>query len=843
MTLLSAFIGASALGANWPERPQLQAVRVSEPPRVDGDLSDPAWQSAPAFTDFTQHEPNDTEPATLFTSVRIVYDDDAIYFGLRMDDTERPTVRLARRDSFTQSDFVSINLDPQLDRLTGNAFTISPANVQVDTVLYDDIGEDPSWDGVWESATSVSESGWTAEVRVPFSQLRFPDRQVHVWGINITRRTMRLNEIVRIVNTPKGQTGFVSNFANLTGIEGIRRGRPLEVLPYVLARGDFRSRFESNPILSDQEQTFDGGIDLKYGLTSTLTLSGTINPDFGQVEVDPAVVNLTEFETFYPEKRPFFTEGASLFSFGSSPAPARFNFIDPPRVFYSRRIGRSPQVLPDSAGLVDAPAQTRILGAAKITGRTRGGWSIGVLDALTDSESARFLSAGGPDRVEIEPATNYFVSRVAKELTPGSRVGFVLTSVDRSLSDELEVLTRSARTIGFDGYTSFGNRSWILEGSAIGSRIEGSHESIRLAQGAATRYYQRPDAGHIDFDPRRTSLSGWGGSAMLSRADGVWRPIVSVQAYSPGLETNDAGYMQRTDLISATGVMQYYNRTVTDRFRDRNVWLATWQNSNFDGDVLERGILVRAYATTSGYWRPTAELIAWDETVSDRLTRGGPLAAVPAGWTASARIESDNRRTIWFGARGEYRREDDGSWRRGGSVSFHARPVSNLQFSIEPSYSHSDRYAQYLTAFADPAAGATYGRRYLFANLEQHLFEVATRVDWTLSPRLSFQLYLQPFVAAGDYYDPKALVAAKTREYEPWSYDEQQHDFNLRSLRGSAVVRWEFRPGSTLYLAWNENRRGFDNDGRFRLADDLAAIPDAPSHDVFIVKVSYWLPL
>ncbi|MGZ8830519.1 MAG: DUF5916 domain-containing protein, partial [Thermoanaerobaculia bacterium] len=373
-------IAPAAHPANWPEHPRLHAVRVAVAPVIDGDLSEPSWQNAPEFTDFTQHDPDDTRPPTMRTSIRIVYDDAAIYFGAKMTDPQRPTALLARRDTFNQTDFLSINIDPQLDRLSGNAFTVTPANVHIDTVLYNDIVEDGSWDGVWESQTRIVPDGWIAEVRIPFSQLRFPDRPVHVWGLNVTRRTTRTNEWVRIVNTPKGQTGFVSHFADIVGIEGIHRGRPVEVVPYTMARSDIRTRV-TDPLADRHDASAEGGLDLKYALTSTLTLTGTINPDFGQVEVDPAVVNLSQFETFYPEKRPFFTEGLNNFQFGDTPAPSHFNFFFPPSLFYSRRIGRN---------------DTRILGAAKVTGKLAGGWAVGMLDALTDDfgKSNYFVSRG-----------------------------------------------------------------------------------------------------------------------------------------------------------------------------------------------------------------------------------------------------------------------------------------------------------------------------------------------------------------------------------------------------------------------------------------------------------------
>ncbi|HUP46360.1 MAG TPA: DUF5916 domain-containing protein [Thermoanaerobaculia bacterium] len=785
------------IAANWPDHPQLRAVRATGPINIDGDLSDPAWQNAPEFTDFTQHDPDDGQPATLPTSIRIVYDDEAIYFGAKMTDPERPTALLARRDNFTQSDFLAINIDPQLDRLSGNAFVVSPANVQVDTVLYNDIGEDSSWDGVWQSATGIVPDGWIAEIRVPFSQLRFPDRDVHVWGLNVTRRTLRLNETVRIVNTRKGETGFVSHFADIVGIEGIRRGRPLELVPYAVARSDIRTQFDF-PV-DGYDSSAEGGLDLKYALTPTLTLTGTINPDFGQVEVDPAVVNLSQFETFYPEKRPFFIEGVSIFRFGDTPAPAHFSFILPPQTFYSRRIGRD---------LDDTDA--RIYAASKLTGKLPGGWTLGVLDALTDAADG----------------TNYFVSRGTREIGDGARLGFMATAVNRR---EL----RSAQTAGVDGYTSFFGKSWILEGSLTGSRISGDAEEIAAAQMSPARYYTRPDASHVSFDPTRTSLTGWGGRAMVSKATGVWRPIVQVQAYSPGFETNDIGFMQRTDVISSSAVMMYTNQNRGKRTRDRNFWFGTWQNNNFDGDTLHRGVFADWFVTTTNYLRPRAALFVVSSALDDRLTRGGPVVRRPSGYSSELSFGTDQRKKFVFEVGAYTEGNGDGAYRHQLQVGLTARPSSNLQLEIGPGFSRVHDTTQYV---------ATSEGRYIFAELEQRSFEIATRADWTLTPRLSFQLYMQPFIASGDYHDFHALADPRRGTYVPVVYDLSP-DFNLRSVRASAVMRWEFRPGSALFVAWNENRAGVAGVGDFSLWRDLRAIPDAPSHDVILVKVSYWLPM
>lgn len=833
-----------ARAANWPDRPTLRAVRVATAPVIDGDLSDAAWQQAPEFTDFTQHDPNDGEPSTMRTSLRIVYDEHAIYFGAKMDDSQKPTALLQRRDDFGNYDFLSINIDSQHDRLSGAAFTVTPSNMQIDSILYNDIGEDGSWDAVWDSVGKIVADGWVAEVRVPFSQLRFPDKDVHVWGINVTRRTTRLNEWVRIVNTKKGETGFVSHFADVVGIEGIRRGRQLELVPYVVARSDIRSRFDrSNPFVDQMQQRNDAGLDVKYALTSNLTLTGTINPDFGQVEVDPAVVNLSEFETFYPEKRPFFTEGSNIFQFGDSPAPAHFNFFFPPSEFYSRRIGRSPQGFIENARFSTAPTDTTILGAAKITGKLAGGWSLGVLDALTDAERGLFVAGADSGRRQVEPMTNYFVSRATKEIGDGSRIGFLLASVNRRIPEELEQLRSSALTAGVDGYTSFREKSWVFEWNATGTRVGGSDDAIALTQLGSARYYQRPDAEHVDFDPTRSSLTGWGARAMLSKSTGRWRPNVQVQGYSPGYETNDVGFMQRSDMVSAHAMMLYVNEDVTKRFRERQLWFGTWQNRNFDGDTLETGLVVDHFAVLSNYWSYRTALFLDGGGIDDRLTRGGPVARSPRSWSFESSLESDSRKRFFWEIDAELERSSDGSYGRSVEVSLAFRPSSNVRLSIEPGYSREHTFAQFLGSFPDPSAVATYGRRYHFSQLEQRTFEMGTRLDWILHSRLSFQLYLQPFIASGDYHDPQVLAAARTRDFLPLATAEPDRDFNFRSVRGSAVMRWEFRPGSALYVVWNENRADVVPEGDFQFTRDFRAIPNAPSHDVFLVKVSYWLPI
>nr|MDQ3283177.1 carbohydrate binding family 9 domain-containing protein [Acidobacteriota bacterium] len=609
------------------EKREFQAVRAAKSPIVDGDLSDEAWQNAPELTGFTQREPDEGKPATQQTRVKVVYDDDAIYFGAFMEDAGPVTPLLARRDTdFGNGDFIKFSVDSQHDRQNGAAFIVNASNVQSDSILFNDIADDSSWDGVWNSATKITDKGWFAEVRVPFSQLRFPDRETHTWGFNVTRWNARLHEMSRLVFTPRTETGFVSRFGDLSGISGVHPKRSLEVVPYGVARTDLRSR-PDNPFVESSAHRADAGVDVKYGLTSNLTLTGTINPDFGQVEVDPAVLNLSQFETFFPEKRPFFTEGASVFRFGNSPAQSRWGFnVWFPTFFYSRRIGRVPQGWIDEADYVDTPSETTILGAAKITGKLGKGWSVGLLDALTDREQAWFRDGAHTGKTTVEPMTNYLVGRATKEYGKDSRAGFMFTSVNRRLSENLKPeLRESAYFAGADGYTRFKDKTWLIDWYAGTSLIEGSAEAIERAQKSSARYYARPDASHVELDPTRTSLTGWAARSMLAKQKGKWRPNIQVQALSPGFEINDVGFLPRTDAISTHALVQYVDTDAKKYTREINAWVGKYQNWNFDGDRTANGLSSELYLQLKNYWYVDFGLSGGERRMDDRITRGGPV--------------------------------------------------------------------------------------------------------------------------------------------------------------------------------------------------------------------------
>ena len=880
---ISLALTVSLLAQSAPGRATYSAARASAPPVLDGDLSDAVWQAAPEITGFTQRDPDEGKPAKNQTRVRVLYDDAAIYFGAVMEDDGPVRPLLARRDSdMNNGDYIRVSIDSQHDRQNGAAFVVNASNVQMDMILYNDIYDDVTWDAVWESATKINAEGWTAELRIPYSQLRFPESDVHTWGFNVSRWNPRTGENTRLAFNPKSESAFVSKFADLSGITGIHPRRAFEIVPYGVARTDLSSRAD-NPFVQPASHRMDAGVDLKYGLTSSLTLTGTINPDFGQVEVDPAVLNLSQFETFFPEKRPFFTEGADVFKFGSGPANSRWGFnMWFPTFFYSRRIGRSPQgwvdenfVTAEGGGFdtidyVDSPVETTILGAAKVTGKVGKKWTVGVLDAVTDREQAWFSAASTRDartvsgKQTVEPMTNYLVARATRAYGKDSRAGFMFTSVNRKLTDNLEPkLRESAYFAGVDGYTLFKDKTWLLEWLGGSTLIEGDEDAIARAQRNPARSYDRPDAQSFEYDPTRTSLTGWMGRVMFARQKGRWRPNVQVQALSPGFEVNDVGFLPRTDAVSSHAIMQYINTDQTEHTREISWWAAKYQNFNFDGDRTANGVAGNFYVQFKNYW----ETYAWGggqgNQLNDRLTRGGPVMLYRGYKYAGGGFGSDTRKK--FSASVETERVVDGFhgtnqmyW-----TSLTYRPSPGLRFSVTPRYSDLHEVAQYVTTLTDRGYEPTYGNQYVFSTLDQKTIDVGIRTEWTVSSRLSLQLYLQPFVASGAYSGFKYLTRARDDEFTPLGavdYDESGNayrgggagassyefgnpDFNFRSVRGSAVMRWELRPGSAMYVVWNENRADVVPIGDFRPRRDFGALPDAPSQDVFLVKFSYYLPM
>ena len=843
----------------------LRAVRVTHPPSVDGRLDEEAWVEAPAATEFLQRDPDEGQPSTERTEVRVLYDAEAIYVGVRLFDREPDRIarRLSRRDENADADRVIVYLDPRHDHLTGASFELTAAGVQSDQALYDDTRDDEAWDAVWTGEVSVDHLGWSAEMRIPYSQLRFPNLTSHTWGFNVERVIRRKREQAWLVLTRKGERGLVSRMGHLTGLDGIAPKAHLELLPYAVARTELvQPDAPGNPFNDGFRAFSSAGLDIKWGVSSSFTLDATVNPDFGQVELDPAVINLTAFETFFSEKRPFFTEGAQIFgNFGQLGG----GNSQPPDLFYSRRVGRSPQGSV-TGDFVDRPTSSTILGAGKLTGKTHGGWSVGVLGALTGSERARTFSAGRESKVLIEPATNYLVARLLHEGGQGG-FGFMGTSVVRPLDDvALEArLARRAFTGGADAYYFFdADREWLVSGQFSTSQVQGETAAIERLQRSSSRYFQRPDARRLD--PTRSSLSGWSGNASFGRESGALRIGSTVRAVSPGFEVNDLGFLTQADRISAEAGVTW-EKFLPDRFtRNREFSMSREWSWNFDGQ--DQG----------GDWRAAAEftfLNYWDADISvrretggydDRLTRGGPMARAPAGWDISFDAGTDSRKPVSLRTDVAHEWNEAGGWETELELSVEVKASQRLTISAGPELSRERNVAQYIGSRADALAGATFGRRHLFGDLEQTEVSMETRVNLLLTPRMSLQLYAQPLLGAGHYRSIKEFRQPGTYDFLTYgrdagliAFDDQDDgysidpdgegpaapfsidnpDFNEKSLRVQTVFRWEWRPGSTLYVVWTQNREDESRD-RFDFGRDARSLFGADADDVFAVKVSYW---
>ena len=852
--------------------PDVRVVRTAGSIAIDGRLDEEVWRGAPAATGFTQTDPAEGKPETERTEVRAAYDDSALYVGARLYDREPAKIsrQLSRRDQEAEADWFSLYLDPHHDHLTGAVFRVSAGGVQSDGIIYNDTSIDDSWDAVWTSAVTVDEGGWTVEMRIPFSQLRFPAAERHTFGINVLRQIQRKNERDWLVYVPKTENGLASRMAHLTGFEGLVARRGVELLPYFVSRAEYVNPAAGDPF-NDGARVFGGtGIDLKYRVTSSLTLDGAVNPDFGQVEVDPAVVNLTAFETFFQEKRPFFIEGANIFSnFGYGGANNFWGFNrSEPNIFYSRRIGRAPQGQA-SGDFVDMPSSSTILGAAKLTGKTRNGWSLGFLDAVTGRERAHVVSNGQASRADVEPLSNYLVARVEREMGRRGAAGLLATAVSRDLRAPAlrDRLVGQAYVAGADGHYFFDKkRDWVVTGRIAASEVKGSAPAITRLQEAPQRYYQRPDAPHVELDRDATSLHGWTGNVSLNRNSGIHGVNAALWGVSPGFDSNDAGFDFNNDRAGFHAVYSWNNPKVNRFARHRMFTISKWYTWNFARELQGDGLHSFARLQLKNYWSMFGGAYLMRAVQDDRATRGGPSMTRPAFHGAFVQVESDNRKRLTFSGELERDRGEDGgsvlSVRAGGRY----RPAAFLEVSVSPGFNRQRLPVQYVTSVVDPAAAATFGSRYIFAHLDHREVTFETRVNYVLSPKLSLQIYMQPLVSVGDYASFKEFAQPHTYDFTRFGVDRgtldydaaarrysvdpgdggatfgfADPDFNVKSLRLNAIFRWEWRPGSAMYFVWTEQREDLDRPGRFGLRRDLGTLVRANANDVILFKIAWWL--
>lgn len=847
---------------------------------LDGRLDDAAWAEVAPSSDFIQREPEDGQPATQRTEVRILHDEDALYIGARMFDTEGALgvrTRLVRRDQQTESDWLEVTFDTFHDHVGRTVFAVNPSGVKRDAGQASEFA-DPSWDPIWEAKTLIDSLGWTAELRIPLSQLRFPTDSVQTWGLQLFRVASRINEVSMWAHWPLGEPGGPQRYGHLEGLAMTGGTRRLEVMPYVVGRGQFlRPGNPADPFFDQRSADSRFGADIKYNLSSNLTLAATINPDFGQVEVDPAVVNLSAFETFFPERRPFFIEGSGVFGFGGFNCNFCSN-VSSMSLFYSRRVGRAPQGdLPAGTEYSSRPDASSILGAAKLTGRTPGGWTLGVLNAVTGRQHAEIVLDGARGAHEVEPLTNYLVARARRDNALGRdlSIGGIVTSVYRSTSEPMLTsrLTSHAEAVGVDWHYRWNGRAYSFMGNMAATNVAGEATAIDRIQRSSARYFQRPDRQGGAYDPDLTSLRGWGGYARVAKQAGDWQWEAAINFRTGGFEANDMAFLTRADYFyHNANLLRIWNRP-SSWYRQLHLLAGGQQQYNFDGDMTDRQFQAFFYLQTLNYWNINGFVIRRTEVADDRLTRGGPVVHRAGNLYYNLNINSDSRRMLSVGLNGNTGITDDGYRSYGISANTMFRPASNLSLSVSPGWNVSDAGNQYVTARPAPELTAFGGTRYIFADARQKNLSFDTRINYTMSPGLTLELYAQPFISSVKYDRFKEFTETRSTSRRVFAEDGgtvtttsnaagqvtgytidpdgsgasapfslSNPDFNLRSLRGNMVVRWEYRPGSTLFLVWTRSGSDFSPfTDDFRMGRDVDAMFGAKADNVFLVKMTYWL--
>lgn len=849
------------------DRLEVQAVRIrSGTPQIDGSLDDEVWQSARWITDFIQKEPDQGQPANAQTEVAFLFDDGALYIGARMHSESRDQIsnQMTRRDEPGSAERLIVSLDTYLDRRTAYTFAVTAAGVRLDYFHPTDSegNRDYTFDPVWEASTEIGEKGWMAEIRIPFSQLRFNGGENLVWGLNVNRYVPTLNEDSYLVLVPRDETGWSSRFADLIGLQSIPSSRRIEVTPYVASS----ARFTSDALFDQDDPFQDGkdmdarvGVDFKMGLGPNLTLDAAVNPDFGQVEADPAEVNLSAFETFFDERRPFFTEGQQNFE-GVGPS-----------YFYSRRIGASPHGQANG-DFVDTPNTTTILGAAKLTGRLPSGMSVGALAAITDEEEARAfdLVTKETENVRVEPRTSYGVLRLQQQFGEhASTVGLTMTAMKRDVDADsplASILTENAFAGGLDWNKRFNGGEYELLGHAGYSWVGGDSLAIARVQQRSAHFFQRPDAGHVDFDPSRTSLAGWSTAVRGGKRSGKWIWNGGLWLDSPGFEVNDVGQLGRADDIAQWSGISYNITEPGKRFRRWNVGFFENANWNFDGVHRHQNLGVYTNYTLTNFWNGFFEHGRDISTQSDNATRGGPLMELPAGWWVAGGIFSNFNESTRYGLRSFTWQDGLGGWEWRIDPEFTTQPTDRLTLSLEPRYKRTHEPRQFIAARSG-GLEATFGRRYLFGLIDQTEIALPVRANFSFNPNLSLELYAEPFAASGRYSDVGELAAPRTNDLRvygeaegtsasrdaesgAWSFTDGEAeieldnpDFDVLSFRSNLVMRWEWRPGSTFFLVWQQNRSGSNDQGRFVRPNDLYDSLKTDGENVVAVKFTYWLPM
>ena len=835
---------------------------------IDGLFNEPDWLSAPWENDFLQFEPYQGKTPYQKTEFALIYDENNLYIGIKAYDLNPDSIslRMTRRDIY-DGDMAGIMFDTYHDERTAFSFIVSAAGVKADYILTNDgANEDPTWDPIWWVKTSKNAEGWTAEMRIPLSQLRFKEGEEQLWGFQVLRSIFRKDELSTWQLMDKDKSGFVSQFGTLNGIKDIKPKNTFDVTPYMVARTERFEKEPDNPFkTSGKKNSFTAGLDSKIGLTNYLTLDLTINPDFGQVEADPSEVNLSTYETFFPEKRPFFIEGKSILSysltFGDGDMASE-------NLFYSRRIGRAPQYDPEllNGEYAEVPEFNSILGAAKITGKSPDGWSVGVLESVTAEENAEIKGIGEGRIQTVEPLTNYLVGRLQKDFNNGNTyIGGMITGVNRKINDEkLEFLHESAFSGGIDLVHKWDDRNWLVDAGIFGSQVNGTTEAITRTQTSMIRNFQRPDADYVEVDSTLTSLSGFGGKLAVAKLGGKFNIGTILSSKSPGLELNDIGYAQQVDQNLEVIWTNYHFNKPFSVFREMHIHGNQFALWDFGGNMAVAGLNFGGMAQFTNYWFSTISLNFTGEELSNNELRGGPALKLPGDKNIFFGVNTNDQKKVSFEIEGQLLYSNENSFKSSTNLNLtlNYRPLQSLSIELTPGFSKYFNNLMYVNQ-----VDYLTEKRYLMAHIDRNTVNMSIRINYNITPDLTIQYWGQPFVATGEYTEYKYITNSKaealTNRYqtytkeqilynepsESWFIDEntdgivdysfEKPDFNVKEFLSNLVLRWEYMPGSTVYLVWSQTRNNYVNDGTFAFTNDVKNLFNEGAKNIFLVKFSY----
>jgi len=858
-SLLLIFLISIKFSGIAQEKKTYITSKINTPITIDGVLNDDSWNSVQWGADFIENDPDENTAPTYQTKFKIVYDSKYLYVGIRSLDNEPENIekRLSRRDGFA-GDRVTINIDSYNDKRTGFSFTITAAGVKGDEFISKNGNNwDDSWNPIWYTAATIDNKGWTAEFKIPFTQLKFGESKEQIWGLQVIRQLFRKDERSVWQRVPNDVSGWVSEFGILRGLHNIQPQKQLEIQPFTVTQYDSYPEETGNPFRDGNDFKLNGGVDAKIGITNDLTLDLTINPDFGQVEADPGAISLDGFQIFFEEKRPFFVENKNIFD---------YRFADGfDNVFYSRRIGGSPQSYPTTVDgeFVDQPTNTTILGAVKFSGKTKSGWSIGILESITGDMYAEVDNNGERRSEIVEPLTNYLVARTQKDFNNNnSYLGGIFTATNRNLDGNFNDLRKAAYTGGIDFKHNWKNRDYFVQGNFVVSNVVGSKEAIELTQQSLTHLFQRVDAGHVSVDPNRTSLTGIGGKFEGGKAGGGnWRYNMGVIWRSPELELNDVGFLRRADEIRQFTEVQYLFLKPTKVFRKAQINFEQFSTFDFDRNYNRIQYNLQGSINWKNNWWTEVGFGHKPRIFINTYLRGGPR------W----RFSDENFRFLFFGS--DRRKKFNFVLGYVNSAAkqnnftldryvlrFNYQPLNALSISLSTEFEKNPNKTQYVTQ-------QYFGNinRYILGNIDQQTWSASLRLNYNINPNLTIQYYGQPFISRGRYSNFNFVnnaVAENLNERVTWYASNQissndseylvdedldsevdyrfgNPDFSFVQFRSNLVARWEYKPGSEIYFVWSQGVTGF-GDPKETLSRNLNnQILQKHPDNTFLIKATY----